>query len=56
MVLALPSLRDLTLNTNEARAIRETFILSADEMTKHHRNRGEGGNNHGSSEERPIEG
>jgi hypothetical protein len=56
MVLVLPSLRDLTLNTNEARTIREIFILSADEMTKHHRNKREGGNNHGSSEECPIEG
>jgi hypothetical protein len=33
MVLALPGLHDLTLNTNEAYTIRETLIRPADEMT-----------------------
>lgn len=45
MVLTLPSPRDLTLNTNETRTIREILIQPADETIKHHRNQGEGGNN-----------
>jgi len=45
MVLTLLGLRDLTLNTTETRTIRETLIRPADEMTRNHRNQGEGGNN-----------
>ena len=56
VVLAIPGLRDLTLDADEARAIGKLLIQTADEMTEHHRNQTEGGDSHGSPEEHPTEG
>jgi len=56
IVLVIPGLRDLKLDTNEARTIGEMLIQAADEMTQHDRNQGKGGGSHGSTEERPVEG
>jgi hypothetical protein len=41
---------------NEARTVGEMLIQAADEMTEHHGNLVEGGDNHGNSKERQVEG
>jgi hypothetical protein len=55
IVLAIPGLRGLKFSTDEARAVGEMLIQSADEMTDHQKNLEEGGGNYGSSEEHPVE-
>ena len=56
LVLAIPGLRGLKFSINEARAVGEMLIQAADEMTEQYGNLVEGGDNHGSSEERQVEG
>jgi hypothetical protein len=56
LVLAIPGLRGLKFSMNEARTVGEMLIQAADEMTEHHENLVEGGDNHGSSEECEVEG
>jgi hypothetical protein len=56
IVLAIPGLRDLKLNANEARTIGEMLIQAADEAAGHRRNQVEGGDNHGGPEEYSAEG
>jgi hypothetical protein len=56
LVLAIPGLRGLKFNINEARAVGEMLIQAADEMTEHHGNLVEGGDNHGGPEECQVEG
>lgn len=56
LVLAIPGLRGLKFSINEARTVGEMLIQAADEMTEHHGNLVEGGDNHGSSEECQVEG
>jgi hypothetical protein len=56
LVLAIPGLRDLKLSVDEARSIGEMLIQAADEMTKHGRDLGEGGNKDGGSEACPVDG
>lgn len=51
LVLAIPGLRGLKFSSDEARGVGEMLIQAADEMTGHHGNLGEGGDNHGSPEE-----
>jgi hypothetical protein len=51
VVLAIPGLRDLTLDADEARTIGKLLIQTADEITEHHRNRAEGGDSNGSPKE-----
>jgi hypothetical protein len=56
LVLAIPGLRGLKFSVYEARAMGEMLIQAADEMTEHHRDRGEGGDDDGGSEASPVEG
>ncbi len=56
LVLAIPGLRGLKFSVEEARTVGEMLIQAADEMTRHQRNLGEGGDNNGSSEEPPVDG
>jgi hypothetical protein len=56
VVLVIPGLRDLKLSVEEARAIGEMLIQTADEMATNSRNLGEGGDSYGGSEERPVQG
>jgi hypothetical protein len=56
LVLAIPGLRGLKFSMNEARTVGEMLIQAADEMTEHHANLVEGGDNHGSSEECQVDG
>lgn len=56
LVLAIPDLRDLKFSLEEARAVGEMLIQTADEMTNRQESLGEGGDGCGSSEEHPVEG
>jgi hypothetical protein len=56
VVLAIPGLRDLTLDADEARAIGKLLIQTADEITEHPRTYPDGGDGSGSPEEYPAEG
>jgi hypothetical protein len=56
VVLAIPGLRGLKFSIDEARTVGEMLIQTAEEMTKHHRDLAEGGENDGSSEECPVDG
>lgn len=56
VVLAIPGLRDLTLDADEARTIGKMLIQTADEVTDYHRNQTEGDDSNGSPEEYPTEG
>jgi hypothetical protein len=56
IVLTIPGLRDLKLNVNDARAIGEILIQTADEMTKHRNNQAESEDNDGGPEEHPTKG
>lgn len=56
LVLAIPGLRGLKFSVQEARAMGEMLIQAADEMTEHHGNPGEGGDDDGGSEAPPVEG
>ena len=56
LVLAIPGLRGLKFSVQEARAVGEMLIQAADEMTGQQKNREEGGDQCGSSEEHPAEG
>jgi hypothetical protein len=56
VVLAIPGLRDLTLDADEARAIGKLLIQTADEITEHPRTYPDGGESNGSPEEYPAEG
>jgi hypothetical protein len=55
VVLAIPGLRDLTLDADEARAIGKLLIQTADEITEHPRNRTDGSESNGSPEEYPAD-
>lgn len=55
VVLAIPGLRDLTLDADEARTIGKLLIQTADEVTEHHRNQAEGGDSNGSPEKYPTD-
>lgn len=55
IVLTIPGLRDLKLNVNDARTIGEILIQTADEITKHHSNETESGDDDGSIEEHPTQ-
>jgi hypothetical protein len=55
LVLAIPGLRGLKFSIHEARAIGEMLIQATDEMTKHGRDLGEGGDEDGSSEACSLE-
>ena len=54
VVLALPGLRGLKFSVQEARAVGEMLIQTADEMTDHQKNLTKGGDNRGSTEEHPA--
>jgi hypothetical protein len=54
VVLAIPGLRDLKLDPEEARTIGKILAQTADEITERHRNHTEGGDSHGSTEEHPA--
>jgi hypothetical protein len=54
-VLAIPGLRDLKLDPDEARTIGKILTQTADEITERHRNHTESGEGHGSPEEHPAE-
>ncbi|MBV9161087.1 MAG: hypothetical protein JO309_13665 [Pseudonocardiales bacterium] len=54
MVLAIPGLRDLKLDPDEARTIGKILAQTADEITERHSNHTEGGDSHGSPEEHPA--
>ena len=56
VVLAIPGLRGLKFNPDDARTVGEMLIQAADEMAKNHRDLAEGGDNDGSSEECPVDG
>ena len=56
VVLAIPGLRGLKFSIDEARTVGEMLIQTADEMTKHHRDLAEGGDNDGGSEECSVDG
>ena len=56
VVLAIPGLRGLKFSIDEARAVGEMLIQAADEIEKRHRTREESGDNHGGSEECPVDG
>jgi hypothetical protein len=55
VVLAIPGLRDLKLDPDEARTIGKILAQTADEITERHRNQIEGGESHGSTEEHPAD-
>ncbi|MGH3708817.1 MAG: hypothetical protein ACRDRQ_12095 [Pseudonocardiaceae bacterium] len=55
VVLAIPGLRDLTLDAHEARTVGIMLIQTADEITEQHRNHTEGGERNGSPEEYPTD-
>jgi hypothetical protein len=56
LVLAIPDLRDLKFSLEEARAVGEMLIQTADEITDRQKSLGEGGDGCGSSEEHPAQG
>jgi hypothetical protein len=55
VVLAIPGLRDLKLDPEEARTIGTILTQTADEINERHRNHTEGGDSHGSPEEHPAD-
>jgi hypothetical protein len=55
VVLAMPDLRDLTFDADEARTIGKMLIHTTDEITENHRNQTEDGDRHVSSEEYPTD-
>jgi hypothetical protein len=54
VVLAIPGLRDLKLDPEEARTIGKILDQTADEITERHRNHTKGGDSHGSPEGHPA--
>jgi hypothetical protein len=55
LVLAIPGLRGLKFTVDEARAMGEMLIQTADEMTANHRNKRESEGSHGSPKKYPTE-
>lgn len=56
VVLAIPGLRGLKFSIDEARTVGEMLTQAADETEKRHRTREESGDDHGGSEECPVDG
>lgn len=56
LVLAIPGLRGLKFSVEEARTVGEMLIQAADELVKHHKNLGEGGDINGCPEESSVDG
>ena len=56
LVLAIPGLRGLKFSVEEARTVGEMLIQAADELAKHHKNSGKGGDINGCPEEPSVDG